>query len=782
MPLELGFQANAGPLTQISIQLLSMETAYHLAVSTIGWWKARRKADTLNAILDARMASLAPIATFNMRNYTIMRRKHPMFGVARQPKGALVSVELPAASSSDYGTTGLCCLYALVTALLCFYDQKSVVSILMELLPDHLLHYDQDDVRLSKEPGPLYTAVRAFVVEVAKEEANGKATRTLQRAVDDLRLILGETPRVCYDSLKNSDCREVMAFLEWLAVPYSKRQCHLYPTRSFLVWALAEVLSILGFELHVSKIVITSPEQYLATFERDNNIDEMGIYFVPVSVGRTDPFLAGQISSKEIIPTSTVRIIAIHAIPRMELGQFLMHDSKQMDTLIEAWIFTFNHFQDQSTDKFTVDLSQHQKAALEPFNHKDLEFGLVSLVYQSLKRPVAKFVQATCPDCPPLRRDSFMEEHCSRSCWLEEGRHNEEGRLMLRIIYMAAAYSLACRYVKDTNGRADLNIEVGYEPSKSESIGEFLAMKPTWHDWFMNHYHIFRPYSCDSDELLFKLAYAMCGSPVSRQHSTKPIEYYGCHVNGLTLLSKFPQAPVNSRSPYTFHLRFGQPLDLPVQDNLIISRDKATRLKGKTIQMPPSDPEELLEPDCNDLVRWDVEPDWEDSELDIHYQCRTQGIRKLSVPLPLMKTSLKAMQDTICEHPCQDPISQHAHQLDRNAILARHEQSLSCHIVRYKSIRQQGYSRILLEPRKLLGCVNQKPTVVILETFSDPVEHWLALNTECQATSEIPFPNVRRIISDCLQCGLDAAGRIPRVMLDTVVILVVTPRGCVLSG
>jgi hypothetical protein len=792
MPLELGFQANAGPLSQISVQLISPETAFYLAVGLYGWLTTPKHADSLNKILEAGMARLAPISTFNMQSYTIMRKKHPLFGVARQSRGTLKSVELPVASSSEYGSTGLCCLYALSTALLCFFDQDAAVSIIMEILPEYLLHYEQEGVRWSKDPGPLYTAIRSFVESVAKEEVNSKAMQTLLRTIDDLRLGLGPVSPASCSIPKNSDSRAVCAFLEWLCVPYSKRRRHLYPTRSFLVWALAEVLSCLGFEMHVSKIAVQTAEQYSAIFDKAAHVHEMGVFFVPVNVGKTDPYINASTCLTEIPTVLAVRIIPIRAIPLVELGQYLSHDSVLMETLSEAWNYTFQHIQSQSRDKWGADLTQHQKCSLEAYNVPDLEWGRVSLVHQSLKLPVSKFIKPVCPDCLTQRRDSLGEDPTLRTCWLDSGHtHNQEGKLALRIIYMAAAYSLACGYVEDDEGPVNLDTDVGYEPSRASSVSEFLSLETTWHNWFMNHYHMVQPYSCDSNELFLNLAHAMCGSPVPLygisnltechgsplppQGTSNLTECYGYHANGLTLLSKFLLDPVASHSVHSFSLRFGQPIDLPIQGNLVISRDKPTHLKGFSIKLPPLQPLSDFNTPFTDMVRWDVEPDWKVSELDIHYQCRTQGIANLSIPLPVMKTSLKNIRSSIREYECQ---AHEEHQgvisdCERQQLLAEYEADLSCHLVPYRSIRQQGYSRILLEPRKGFSQLN-KPTVVILETFSDPVEQWLALNTECQATSDTPFPMVRRIISPCFRCGLLAASKVNRAILDTVVILVIT--------
>jgi hypothetical protein len=769
--MELGFSPTDRALTQVSLQLIDMKTAVHLAIGAYGWLKARGKADSLQAILEASGASLAPISTFDLQKYRAMRTKHPLIGVARKKEEDPESVSLPMASTSQHGTSGQCCLYALVTALLCIFDEQGVVKIVMDILPDHLLQYIQDDIRLTNEPGPLYSAVRSYVLALAKEEQNSRATQSLRRSMDNLRIVLGP---VSLDIPTNSDYREICGFLDWLSVPFSKRQCFQYPTRSFLVWALAEILSSLGFDIQVSKIPVQTVETYSAIFVDNGTTDQMMVHFVTATVGRTDPYVKTSFSLIDTPLPATVRVLPIRRIPHIELAQYLRGKDELKEHLCKAWEFTFSHVQDQDPDKWVADLTPYQKAALEPYNTQNLEHGRVSLAYQNLKRPVSKFVSLVCSDCSTRRRDSLWEDSPVRACWTaNDPNHNQEGKLALKIIYMAAAYSLACGYVQDAHGPADLDTEVAYELCQSNDVAEFLGRETGWHSWFMDHYRIFRPYSVDSDQLLDKVAQAMCGTSGLPQNIINTGECFGCHANGLTLYSRFLLDPAGLYATHNFVLRFGQPLDLPVNGDLILSPPKPNQLKSLAVQLPPQTTFTTGTFEQSNMVRWDLQPDWEVSEQDIIYQCRMQGIVSLAVSLPTLKVSMHNIASTIQYRICQGLNKHQEVDEDRHSILAEYEDRLSCFVLPYKSIRQEGYSKILLEPRRTITRLG-KPAVVILEPFNDPVEHWMALNTQCQPTPDVPFPYVQRLMSPCLRCGLDAISNTTRVVLDTVVILVLT--------
>ena len=81
-----------------------------------------------------------------------------MQGIAYS-NGELELLTLPKASTALDGDSGLICLRALVTAVLCLFDVAATTAILAQVIPDNLIHYELDDQPLNVE-GPLLSSLR----------------------------------------------------------------------------------------------------------------------------------------------------------------------------------------------------------------------------------------------------------------------------------------------------------------------------------------------------------------------------------------------------------------------------------------------------------------------------------------------------------------------------------------------------------------------------------------------------------------------------------------------
>ena len=121
--MALAVDFNVGPLAQIGITFLSMES-YHLATGAYGWYKARSRSQTLAGLLTIAGGELVPSSAFNNSAYTDSRYHHSeVKGVAVQG-GHVVQISLPKASTALSDNVGLSCLRALTTSLLCFYNTQ----------------------------------------------------------------------------------------------------------------------------------------------------------------------------------------------------------------------------------------------------------------------------------------------------------------------------------------------------------------------------------------------------------------------------------------------------------------------------------------------------------------------------------------------------------------------------------------------------------------------------------------------------------------------------------
>lgn len=139
--MELGFSVSrAGPLSQISVQLLTLDTAVHLATGAYGWWKARERSASFADLIAIDGGHLVSTSSFSLVQYTYNRRQGLVQGSYVQD-GRLQLVGLPKASTAVPDDAGLACLRALTTGLLCIYSVEATVTILTDLIPYGLMQF-----------------------------------------------------------------------------------------------------------------------------------------------------------------------------------------------------------------------------------------------------------------------------------------------------------------------------------------------------------------------------------------------------------------------------------------------------------------------------------------------------------------------------------------------------------------------------------------------------------------------------------------------------------------
>jgi hypothetical protein len=72
--MELGFNVrNAGPLSQVSFHIISLDTAVYLATGAYGWWKARERSKSLIKLLEFGTGKLISPSSFNLPQYASSR-------------------------------------------------------------------------------------------------------------------------------------------------------------------------------------------------------------------------------------------------------------------------------------------------------------------------------------------------------------------------------------------------------------------------------------------------------------------------------------------------------------------------------------------------------------------------------------------------------------------------------------------------------------------------------------------------------------------------------------
>src|SRR5436305_10481905 len=104
--MDLGFNVNRGPLSQINLSIMSFDMAVHLATGAYGWWKARSRSETLSEVLASKYGQLSASTRFNHATYVSARSRQHIRGVAFN-EGRLESLDLPKASTAMDGDIGM---------------------------------------------------------------------------------------------------------------------------------------------------------------------------------------------------------------------------------------------------------------------------------------------------------------------------------------------------------------------------------------------------------------------------------------------------------------------------------------------------------------------------------------------------------------------------------------------------------------------------------------------------------------------------------------------------
>jgi hypothetical protein len=167
--MDLSFNVSgAGPLSQISAHIISYDTAVWLASGAIGWWKSRERSLSLMEALSARKTSLVSTSSFNYKTYREARKLGIVQGLAIQ-NGVLQRFNAGVEATAVTENSGIDCLRALTTGLLCLYSVQLTSTILADIVPYGLLNPDQEDDNF-EFTGPHFASLTDWVSAVAAEE------------------------------------------------------------------------------------------------------------------------------------------------------------------------------------------------------------------------------------------------------------------------------------------------------------------------------------------------------------------------------------------------------------------------------------------------------------------------------------------------------------------------------------------------------------------------------------------------------------------------------------
>lgn len=669
--MELGFTVAAGPLTQISVSLFSIELAVRLATGAYGWWKAGDRSQSLSTILDAKGAKISASSTFHLLRYVDKRTDGLIRGIARTPSGVFSCVTLPNASTASVGDAGIVCLRAVVCALLCFYNVSTTLDILVGALPGTLYTSDQEGGNETID-GPLLSTLRDYVKAAATEEDSDELRQKLQAEVDSKLLnITGATPADVFkcDDFLESDAPNFIGALRWILTPVVKRNPPIYPTRSLKVWALAEILFQLGFEVSASTIAVSSKEGY------ETHVEKVGyqasyqeVILVVSSHGPTDVFSRGIPTT----PSSKPRIGSIRSIPWIafrHLGDSKSHVNTKY--LSEVWVSTFNSVSSQlelpsvqrgyytggSCVDFIKPISDKMPRMMLPYLPQN---RMLSQKFQWLTFVIFGSLKKFLPPNAPKDHDSIWSRTNTNGQFSGLSQdyldipHGDDADdwYVTRVAAIAAIYALCCKWLRVDDPTADLlDTEVAFcpdfirrgnlqpwtsfgcfhselfpttVPDSYDAVWQFCAQMGG-KDWLHLLYMVFCGLSKDT-----KMAPRIKYTGASQTTSHKIL---GFQENGIALIPSLlthPSEDLNRWFRYQLHV--GQLIDLPLDDEGFVCHSNrrptvssseiweygSTRDATTLVENLPSDT----------IIRLDIEPWWEFDERTVVFRVRVGGIVK----------------------------------------------------------------------------------------------------------------------------------------------------------
>ncbi|MCJ1369930.1 hypothetical protein MMC20_001142 [Loxospora ochrophaea] len=673
--LEIAVPVKLGPFNQISIPVKACENAIYFAKDAYGWWKSAEKIQCLEEMIGSKKGELSAALTFNPRAFKLREQEYPVHGVAigdeegggtrlRSYSGAVAS---PSAPQTDGGL----CLKALTTGLLCLFgeDRKKVCKILVDIIPEFLIRYEQEGIRLEKQ-GPLASAVAQWVNAIAAEEDNRRRRVSLLAMIDSKERNVTDAT---IEELRNCFVFELplaIAFISWLLSSEYKRDSQYkkaYPTRSFRIWSLALILGELGFEVDASLVAISTKEMYHSHVQsRSDPSSYPQVFLVTQAVGSADPGVVPKDNYRD--DASPKRLIPIMTIPLVAFKHYAYYTpptqcQKVMPGLLEEiFAATFEHVQCHCLAFLSLQPSGQNVTSKNPGNPFDGPLEGLSK-YQSCKlqdwvtdnrirdllaKPIAAYLPVSCPDsCGKSKCQDSVKEG---ETWNDgiRARHEDMGPwIKMHMIMIAFAYAVACQFLKVGDGQSvSIDNEIVWQsipffPGVSGWRGSCLINPDLrvrfWVLAMVTALGI-SPEIPDGMEVedatharVKRALYQMItGKDLEPEQVS--VDALGCCANGLTLLSEILISPsLDSVSMFVHRLQFGRILELPVSTRGLLEACPRGAFVDRRSTMKTTRAISVIYPDAADDwtipgVRWDPEPDWERDERKIGLRCRINGI------------------------------------------------------------------------------------------------------------------------------------------------------------
>ncbi|KAI9720425.1 MAG: hypothetical protein M1812_002931 [Candelaria pacifica] len=676
--MEIAFTVTKlGPLSQIAVPIIGIDKLVYLAYHAYGWYKSTEQALTLEQTLGSNGASLVATSAFNLRRYCNIRQDQGgVYGAAQGINGSLTRILLPKASTATEGNSGLICLRALVIGLLCFVRQPYITSILKEVLPHYLLNHElEGDV--TELQGACVAAVSQYVTTISKEEDIDILSGRLQDHIDSQLKRVTDATLFELQSSQKMDISQVTGLLRWILTPLHSRQSSTYPTKSAKVWALALVLSEVGFEIEARRKAITtaySAERHDAAMPGDyRDIPEVVLVLSPgwhTDIGTRTPMSIGNV---DIRPPP--RIIPIRAVPTVAFSELIIKmPYLNPITLETAFFATFAHVQRCLRARPWFCLAAGFQDCLKPIEQDRDVFDCLGAQYRDLlvhytsNGSLERF-GATNEEMMRLL-SPMIEQYAAR----DEDVREECIYVFMQHIVLAGTLAMVTLFIHrdGTDSESALDIDFVYDAPFSNDINDRRWPQQDWAKrvgadlWTMkglfepnnSDYHsayAFAPsdenalrrrrqvthkyFSCDWANDMAKI---LVGATLTPETSV-----FGAQNHGLAIVSSFALQPSMSTSaPFIYHMQRGQLLDIPTKGGLILDGLKETPLHCKRRTLDSSFRVRAVEdldekPVEISSLRWDLDPCWETDVQSCCVNLRVGGLPVLQLSLHALLRSLE---------------------------------------------------------------------------------------------------------------------------------------------
>ena len=674
--MDLSFNVSgAGPLSQISAHIISYDTAVWLASGAIGWWKARERSLSLMEALSARKTSLVSTSSFNYKTYRQARKLGIVQGLAIQ-NGVLQRFNAGVEATAVTENSGIDCLRALTTGLLCLYSVQLTSTILADIIPYGLLNPDQEDDNF-EFTGPHLASLTDWVSAVAAEEdCNNFRQHLVQTASKLCRDLTGTYDVQANDDDGYSELGLLLGCLRWMVTSQHRRNLLKYPTRAIRVWTTMAIMSQLGFAVEVCLEAVQSEEQYGAILSPPYEDDFPDVVLVMSAHGMTDPWGATVDAHQQL--DLRPQIIPIISIPNAIFGR-LQRKYGLIDAakLIEIWKVCYRH------GKLSVDpptLSSGGKVLMKSRSsdfevYRDSHKALLAIWTPHL----VPIMRPACDDYLPKILDGDWSPEAIKA-FLQRQSNGERVYLedveVMRNVYTITAILLGTIYgvcstmlsaqipeSKDCQS-VDEALEIALSPdifqsnrvhSWARALGSALSGILDHSGWVSFLLELVTgvepPQPLDEESSLGVAGKRLNIFSTQSSYDASQVrisDVVGAQANGIFAISQFILRPcTDATSSLVFHIGTGRILDIPTDQNGYVRASQWKRAASELVLNPEPELDRLsLDPSLNDCsLRIDAEPHWQNDPRTICFAVRSAG--KLVATLNITQLLERLLSSTV---------------------------------------------------------------------------------------------------------------------------------------